>query len=81
MEQIAIDGKFDTREQNLFSELFGKDLLKKIKVFLSTLNKNNFSGEINLKIERAKSSLEREIPMSFQTEYEKIRVKVEKHFA
>tara|TARA_A100001015_G_scaffold318398_1_gene438188 strand:- start:132 stop:1220 length:1089 start_codon:yes stop_codon:yes gene_type:complete len=80
VKHVSNDGKFDEIEQILFSELFGKSTLNKVKKFLGSLKQSNFKEEIDMKIQSAKNKLEAEMPISFKREYKIIQDEIETHF-
>ncbi len=74
---IIEDGRFDKNEQQQFEKLFGKDKLKKLKVFISNPNaKNNVAKKLEDSIE----DLSLEMPLKIDNVIESIKKEVEFSF-
>ncbi|MCK5664360.1 MAG: M48 family metallopeptidase [Thiotrichaceae bacterium] len=70
--EITQDDKFTKKEQEMFSEMFGKETLDKLISFLNDLSGSEIKGTVFSKVEDAKRELELLVPSSFEKELESL---------
>ena len=81
VKHVSRDGKFDNAEQKKFSEVFGEDILEKVKNFLATLTQENFLQEVDDKLEQARTKYKRSFPLSFDVDLKKLEEKTVAFFS
>ena len=74
--KVIQDGVFDRREQAKFAELFGHDVLKKLKDLLGSISSADIGQIIEQKLESAREELNSLVPASFQTEVQTIEQRI-----
>jgi len=80
-EKIVEDGAFDNHEQKIFQDMFGQDMLKKLKNFLSSQDSATSIGKsVSEKLEIARRDLQNELPSTFENEMEQIEKAVSSNF-
>lgn len=79
--EVIQDGIFEKREQAKVAELFGHDVLEKLKGLLSSISSSEAEQMVNQKIELAREELKHVVPASFETEVRKIDQRISTVFA
>ena len=80
-KKIVEDGGFDSHEQKIFKEMFGEDMLNKLKNFLSGQDSATSTRKSVLeKLEIARRDLQKELPSTFENEMELIEKAVSSNF-
>jgi hypothetical protein len=80
MAEIIKDGRFDKLEQNAFLEMFGADILKKMRNFLSNLSGHEVETEVHSRVQECRAKLEGLIPSSFAESYSELQNTVARAF-
>ena len=80
-EKIIKDDAFDNHEQKIFKEMFGQDMLNKLKNFLSSQNSStSIRKSVSEKLEIARRGLQKELPSTFENEMELLEKSVNSNF-
>ena len=79
--KIVEDGVFDSHEQKIFKDMFGQDMLNKLKNFLSGQdNATSTKKSVLEKLEIARRNLQKELPSTFENEIELIEKAISSNF-
>jgi len=79
--KIIEDNKFDNNEQKIFSDMFGEELLGKLKSFLSSHNNaSTVKKSVSDKLNAAINNLQGEIPASFEKEMAALEQEIKSNF-
>ena len=78
--EIVQDGVFANREQEIFQRLFGDATLQRLKDFLRDTDASRIGDEVFARVSIARDELEGIIPISFESEVERIQNKISKSF-
>jgi hypothetical protein len=77
---IISDNRFNVEEQKKFLQLFGDDLLVKLKNFLSSAPSGSVQDMVLARLSESKRRLEELAPVEYPQTYKKIKKKVLSHF-
>lgn len=75
------DGVFDKQEQTIFSERFGKDMLKKLVTMFDGMGRDEVARRVKSKVLESQQELEAMMPSSYENEFERIRKEVAMDFS
>ncbi len=79
--KIVEDGAFDSHEQKIFKDMFGQDMLNKLKNFLSGQDSiTSTRKSVSEKLEIAKRDLQQEIPLTFEDEIKPLEKEISLKF-
>jgi hypothetical protein len=78
--EVVQDGVFAKREQEIFESLFGQPTLQLLKNFLRDTDASKINDEVFARMKTARDELEAIIPISFESEIEKIQDQISKVF-
>ena len=80
-KKIVEDVAFDSHEQKIFKEMFGQDMLNKLKNFMSGYdNTSSLRKSVSEKLEIAKRDLQKEIPSTFEDEMKLLEKEINSKF-
>ena len=74
--EVIQDGTFERREQAKIAEMFGRDVLEKLKSFLGSLSASEIKATVDERVTTAREELEGFIPENFESEVRKIKESV-----
>ena len=74
------DGVFKRDEQLIIAELYGEEMLEKLKNFLAGLPSSDAQSAVYERMMTARRELEDVIPNSFETEFEKLKSRIAARF-
>ena len=80
-KKIVEDVAFDSHEQKIFKEMFGQDILNKLKNFMSGYdNASSLRKSVSEKLKIAKRDLQKEIPSTFEDEMKLLEKEINSKF-
>jgi hypothetical protein len=79
--KIIEDNAFNSNEQQIFNEMFGQELLDKLKNFLSGhQDASSVQKSVSEKLDAAVRNLQGEIPVSFENEMAVLEKEISSNF-
>lgn len=79
-DEIVRNGKFEKHEQEAIAEMFGVDLLERLKNFLAPFSTAEAEEAVHERMVSARAALEHAIPESFSREYESTLAQIVSRF-